>query len=187
MSKKYGTQTRSIFNLFQLTSTLTPLAPALVSQAGTLTYAELAKKADRLAAILQQKGVSPGAIIGLCLVRSPELIISVLGILKAGAAYVPIDPAYPAERINAMLDDARPPMVITDKAQAHLFPSTATLLLIDEADLSNGPAFQGECPAGPDDLGYVLFTSGSTGRCPSARSCCMQAASPSGAGPNTTM
>ncbi len=88
-----------------------------------------------------------------------------LGIVQAGAAYVPIDPTYPAERIAGMLEDAQPPVVITSRAHQHLFKGTkAKVLLIEEIDLSNGPLFEGPCPATPEDLLYVLFTSGSTGR-----------------------
>ncbi len=152
-----------IFAFFEHTATTLPDAPALSGNDSTLTYSELAGKVDQLAAHLQHQGIKPGANVGLCLERSPELITSVLGILKAGAAYVPIDPAYPTDRIALMLEDARPPVVITDRAHAHLFSGT-TLQLIDEVDLSAEKPFNGPCPAGPDDLCYILFTSGSTGR-----------------------
>jgi amino acid adenylation domain-containing protein len=114
---------------------------------------------------LQSEGVATGRTVGLCLERSPELIVSVLGILRAGAAYVPIDPTYPAERIALMVEDARPPVVITDKAHQHLLTGTnAKVLLIEDIDLENGPLFEGPCPATPEAMAYVLFTSGSTGR-----------------------
>ncbi|MBK6830462.1 MAG: amino acid adenylation domain-containing protein [Flavobacteriales bacterium] len=156
------------FNLIQL------LQPAFAAQAGRtalvadngeLTFDQLGQRMDRMAAHLAKNGVIAGSTTGLCLERSPGLVISVLGIVKAGAAYVPIDPAYPADRIALMLEDAQPPVVITDRAHQHLFKGSKTkVLLIDEVDLENGPRFEGECPAKPENLAYVLFTSGSTGR-----------------------
>ncbi len=139
--------------------------PALIADSKTLTYTALRAHSGRMAQLLIHAGTGPGYTIGLCLDRSPELIVSVLGIVQAGAAYVPIDPTYPAERIAGMLEDARPPVVITSKAHQHLFKGTsAKVILIEEIDLNNGPVFEGPCPATADDLLYVLFTSGSTGR-----------------------
>ncbi|HQW85850.1 MAG TPA: amino acid adenylation domain-containing protein, partial [Flavobacteriales bacterium] len=142
-----------------------PARPALVTEGRSLTSGEVGTYAARLADRIMRHGAGPGATIGLCLDRSPELIISVLGIVQAGAAYVPIDPTYPAERIAGMLEDAKPPVVITSKAHQHLFKGTsAKVLLIEDIDLENGPLYKGPCPAKAEDLLYVLFTSGSTGR-----------------------
>ncbi|MEO7081515.1 MAG: AMP-binding protein, partial [Flavobacteriales bacterium] len=154
----------NIFSFFRNTASSRPESVALVNGQFHLTYSELATKAGRLAEHLQQNGITSGSNVGLCLERSSELIISVLSILQSGAAYVPIDPMYPTERIAIMLEDAIPPVVITDRAHAHLFPSSAKLLLIDETDLATGAVFQGQSPATPADLCYILFTSGSTGR-----------------------
>jgi len=153
------------FDLVAQTERHNPDAVALIGTASTFTYAELFLRASRLAAQVARHGAAPGRTIGLCLDRSPELIVSVLGIVQAGAAYVPIDPTYPTDRIAGMLEDAQPPVVITSKAHQHLFQGTAAqVLLIDDIDLGNGPLFEGPCPAKPEDLLYVLFTSGSTGR-----------------------
>ncbi|MFZ1694419.1 MAG: AMP-binding protein, partial [Flavobacteriales bacterium] len=139
--------------------------PALISGDKQISYSSLLEQAKRLSHTLTASGAGPGSTVGLCLDRSPELIISVLGIVQAGAAYVPIDPTYPAERIAGMLEDAKPPVVITSKAHQHLFKGTsAKVLLIEDIDLENGPVFEGPCPATAEDLLYVLFTSGSTGR-----------------------
>jgi amino acid adenylation domain-containing protein len=151
--------------LFDRTVGNCPKAVALMSDEGPLTYSALAEKAARLAARLQKAGIHPGAPVGVCVDRSAALIATMLGILRGGAAYVPIDPAYPAERIAGMLEDAKPPVVISNKAHQHLFKGTAVnVLLLEDIDLNNGPLFEGPCPATPDDLLYVLFTSGSTGR-----------------------
>lgn len=121
--------------------------------------------ARRMAGHLHGMGHGPGQAIGLCLDRSPELIVSVLGIVQAGAAYVPIDPTYPVERIAGMLEDARLPVVITNRTHRHLFQGSKTqVVLVEEIDLANGPLFEGACPATDDDALYILFTSGSTGR-----------------------
>lgn len=139
--------------------------PALISGDKQISYSSLLEQAKRLSHTLTASGAGPGNTVGLCLDRSPELIISVLGIVQAGAAYVPIDPTYPTERIAGMLEDAKPPVVISSKAHQHLFKGTsAKVLLIEDIDLENGPVFEGPCPATAEDLLYVLFTSGSTGR-----------------------
>ncbi len=152
-------------HLFDLGYALGPDRPALVHATRTYSYRELDAASRRVSQVLIGRGVGPDRTVGLCLDRSAELIISVLGILRAGGAYAPIDPTYPVERIAMMIEDARPPVVITDRARQHLFAGTAaTVLLIEDIDLVSGEQFSGECPAGPANLCYVLFTSGSTGR-----------------------
>jgi amino acid adenylation domain-containing protein len=155
----------TVLDLFQRRFTLHADRTMLRSAGLALTGKDLDTKASRMAKGLIAHGAFPDRTVGLCLERSPELIISVLGILKAGAAYAPIDPTYPAARIAQMLEDAQPPVVITDRAHQHLFTGSATkVLLIEDIDLDNGPLFEGPCPATPESLAYVLFTSGSTGR-----------------------
>lgn len=142
-----------------------PDAIAMFADNGPITYTGLMAQRGRLAQAIVAQGARPGGTVGICLDRSPELIVSVLGIVQVGAAYVPIDPTYPAERIAGMLEDAKPPVVITSKAHQHLFKGTsAKVILIEEIDLVNGPMFEGTCQATSNDLLYVLFTSGSTGR-----------------------
>ncbi|MCC7502590.1 MAG: amino acid adenylation domain-containing protein, partial [Flavobacteriales bacterium] len=155
--------TRSVIDLLELQQN--PSRPALMGESGIFSYADLDRRSRCLASVLHRSGAGPDPTICLCLDRSPELIISVLGIVLAGAAYVPIDPTYPAERIAGMLEDAKPPVVVTSKAYQHLFKGTAAkVLLIEDIDLTNGPSFEGASPASAENLLYVLFTSGSTGR-----------------------
>ncbi|MBK8612084.1 MAG: AMP-binding protein [Flavobacteriales bacterium] len=97
-----------------------PSRTALIGESGTFSYAELYQRSRRIAEVLRAAGAISDQTVGLCLERSPQLIFSVLGILEAGAAYVPIDPTYPADRIALMLEDAQPPVVITDRAHQHL-------------------------------------------------------------------
>ncbi len=155
----------NLSDLFKKGRQIAPDSKALVDGLRVFSYEQLEQRAARIAAALDGLGAGPDRTVGLCLERSNELITSVLGIVRSGAAYVPIDPAYPVDRIALMLEDAQPPVVITDRAHQHLFKgSKARILLIDEVDLENGPLFEGPCPAKPENLAYVLFTSGSTGR-----------------------
>jgi amino acid adenylation domain-containing protein len=127
----------------------TPDAQALATDSSTWTYAELDGSAERLAAGLLTAGMPPGARVGVMLDRSPEQIATALGVLKAGAAVVPLDPSYPQARIDAMIDRVRPFRIISSSAEARtLMQSTTTTTL---------PAID------PESAAYVLFTSGSTG------------------------
>ncbi|HNU57739.1 MAG TPA: AMP-binding protein, partial [Flavobacteriales bacterium] len=155
----------TIHDLFHTGLRTEPSAPAVIHGSEHYSFAELDRSARCLATMLSRSGAGPGRTVGICLDRSPELVVCVLGIVQVGAAYVPIDPTYPAERIAGMLEDAKPPVVITSKAHQDLFKGTqAKVILIEDIELENGPQFEGQCPATADDLLYVLFTSGSTGR-----------------------
>ncbi|MEV0484443.1 amino acid adenylation domain-containing protein [Streptomyces sp. NPDC050508] len=156
----------SIPAAFERHARATPDATALVTGDEQLTYGELDARANRLAHLLRERGVTAGGRVVLCLPRTADLVTAVLAVLKAGAAYVPVDPAYPAARMTAILDDAGPDLVVTHGDLAHRLPadSTGTLLLDRSADLlaslpADAPA-QGPAPA---DLAYVLYTSGTTG------------------------
>jgi non-ribosomal peptide synthetase component F len=108
MSMPSGASTpRNLFDLLHTSFVDRTSQSALVADDLTLSYAELSSSLDRVAERLRTEGVLQGSTVGLCLERSPELIVSVLGIVKAGAAYVPIDPTYPTERIAGMLEDAQ--------------------------------------------------------------------------------
>ena len=147
----------------------TPETIALLWQEEYLTYHELNRRANLLAAALQQRGVGPDFLVGLCLPRTPDLLIALLAILKASAAYVPLDPGYPAERLGFILADARVSLVLTETSCLPCLPSHDThdlaYLCLDEMDLSlsdQPPALP--CRARPLHLAYVIYTSGSTGR-----------------------
>jgi len=145
----------------------TPEAIALICQGDHLTYAELNTRANRLAHYLRRRGVGPEVLVGICVDRTPEMLVGILGVLKAGGAYVPLDPAYPLQRLSAILEDAKAPVLITQQRLIDLLPQgTATTVSID-ADWPDMAQESGENPARntkPENLAYVLFTSGSTGR-----------------------
>ncbi|HJD83540.1 non-ribosomal peptide synthetase [Kitasatospora aureofaciens] len=140
----------------------TPQAVAIRDD-GT-TYAELDRRANQLAHRLRAAGVGPGAVVGVCLARSPLTLTTIYAILKAGGAYLPIDPTLPANRIAYMLEHSRTGIVVGDGATRDVLPATQTFLDVSEPGLLDGDAPAPEGGAGPDDLCYVIYTSGSTGR-----------------------
>ena len=148
----------------------TPEAWAAIYENQTLSYHELNQRANQLAHWLRSHGVGPDVLVALYMERSLELLIGLLGILKAGGAYVPLDPDYPQERINYMLEDARPKVVLTQRRLLdRLAPAAAVTLCLDcgEAGMGVPESFPRENPAptaASNNLAYVIYTSGSTGR-----------------------
>jgi len=156
---------RCAHELVESQAARTPQAVAVEFEGQSLTYAELDRRANRLAHRLRRLGVRPGVLAGLHTERSLDMMVGLLGILKAGGAYVPLDPAYPTERLQWMLADARPAVVLTQRGLADGLPAfDGHRVTLDEPTGEDG----GESPlpsgAGPDHLAYVIFTSGSTGR-----------------------
>ncbi|SER97673.1 amino acid adenylation domain-containing protein [Streptomyces qinglanensis] len=150
----------------------TPDAPALVCEGETLTYRQLDRRADRFAEGLRRLGAVPGDRVGVCLERSTDLVVVLLAVLKAGAAYVPMDPAYPAERLAYTAEDAAVPLVVTESES---FPQPEGVRLVRPAALEEAardgsggphpvPSSAGPRALSPDDAAYVIYTSGSTGR-----------------------
>ena len=143
----------------------TPAAVAVCHGAESLTYAELNARADRLAAYLRERGVAPDQPVALCVERCVSMIVALLSILKAGAAYLPLDPAYPAERLMNMLTDAQPSLVLTQESLLRVLPElSAPVVILDRI----GSGLTGSPRASPcrsdESLAYVMYTSGSTGR-----------------------
>lgn len=143
----------------------TPDAVAVRDGEGTITYAELNARANRLARYLLANGIGREAVVGLYCSRSLPLMVGVLGILKAGAAYLPLDIAYPADRVCRMLEDAQVALVVTQSHLAGALPGAAPLLTLDTAEdaFSAYSSVDPEIVIHPDQLAYVLYTSGSTG------------------------
>ena len=157
-----------IHELFEAQVEKTPDSVAAVFEEKQLTYRELNTKANQLAHYLQELGVGPGALVGICVERSLEMIIGLLSILKAGGAYVPLDPAYPKERLAFMLQDAQVAVLITQQQLRSELPSEhgARLLCIDTewAQVAEQSDINPDDTATPEDLAYVIYTSGSTGK-----------------------
>ncbi|WP_344515878.1 amino acid adenylation domain-containing protein, partial [Dactylosporangium maewongense] len=156
----------TIPRLFEAQVARTPDAIALVCDGTTATYAELNSRANRVARLLIEDGVRAESVVGVCLPRGADLIVALLAVWKAGGAYLPIDPALPAERVSLMLSDAGATRVLTDAASAGLVSGVPAVVLDDPTVVAalRSTSDAGEAVwAGPDGAAYVMFTSGSTG------------------------
>ncbi|MEU1204841.1 amino acid adenylation domain-containing protein [Nocardia sp. NPDC005825] len=161
----------STVDLIEHWSTASPDSVAISFDSGSITYREMAARADALARTLIGHGVGPDDVVAVALTRSPELIIVLLAVMKAGGAYLPVDLSSPRERIEFMLADAGPVVIVTDATSALLIPAgfEGVVMRVDHADpLDDGrgnPGRSTRTPASrPDHLAYVIYTSGSTGR-----------------------
>ncbi|TDC69399.1 amino acid adenylation domain-containing protein, partial [Actinomadura sp. GC306] len=147
-----------------------PDAVAVVFGDTELTYAEVDARANRLAHVLAGRGAGPERVVALALPRSPDLIVAELAVLKAGAAYLPLDPDYPAERLAFMLADAAPVCLLTTRGLAQAVPESAGTerLLLDlpevAAEIAARPGTDPAVPLDVRNAAYVIYTSGSTGR-----------------------
>jgi amino acid adenylation domain-containing protein len=160
-------RTKCIHELFAEQAARTPHAPALVFADQQLSYEQLNERSNQLAHYLQTLGVGPDVIVGLCVDRSLEMVIGLLGVLKAGGAYLPLDPRNPVQRLALMLQDAKVPVLLTHSALlAQLPESGATRVCLDR--VYELPIAQSPCApvsaASSENLAYVIYTSGSTGR-----------------------
>ncbi|MFP5285805.1 MAG: amino acid adenylation domain-containing protein, partial [Thermoanaerobaculia bacterium] len=140
----------------------TPDAVAVVSEERRLTYAELHREAGRLAAHLRSLGVGPEVLVGIAAERSIEMVVGLLGILHAGGAYVPIDPAYPAERLAGMIEDAGVPVLLTQSHLLDHLPGHGARVVLLDGEIP--AAFPEPVKVEPAHAAYMIFTSGSTGR-----------------------
>ncbi|MFE9450310.1 amino acid adenylation domain-containing protein [Streptomyces sp. NPDC006739] len=155
--------TRTLTELWTAQVAATPDAAAVLDHGRVLTYRELDARAERLAHRLTALGAGPERIVGIALPRTADLVAAVLGALKSGAAYLPLDPAYPADRLAHIIDDAHPVVVVTTTAEATALPATTPLLTLDALPVPAGaPAAPAD--AHPDNVACVTYTSGTTGR-----------------------
>ncbi|WP_406380384.1 amino acid adenylation domain-containing protein [Streptomyces sp. NBC_00197] len=155
--------TATIHSLIENRVTTDPHAIAITHGDQQWTYTQINARANQLAHHLRETGITPDTLIAVCLDRSPELIATLLGIMKAGAAFVPLDPDYPTDRITYMVNDAQAPLIITSSNHSNRLPADTPRLLVD-TEWPQGPVENPAPLASPDDLAYIIYTSGSTGR-----------------------
>ena len=157
---------RSIVSLIAEQAARTPDRVALRDRCCDVTYAELEQASDRLAAHLGETGIGRGAIVGVCHGHEPQLVIALLAILKAGAAYLPLDPGYPAERLAYMIEDSGAAAIVGDATTAPLVAPFKIPFVEMGRETVAASAADDDGRQGPlaDDLAYVIYTSGSTGR-----------------------
>jgi amino acid adenylation domain-containing protein len=155
-----------IHELFEARALSAPHAVAVECEDEQLTYAQLNARANRLAHYLRGRGVGPDARVGICVERSAQMVVGLLATLKAGGAYLPLDPGYPADRLRYMVEDARPALLLTQAPLAGLFAGTG----VPVVDVACADAWAGQPSANPargeltsSHLAYVIYTSGSTG------------------------
>jgi amino acid adenylation domain-containing protein len=160
-------RTRCVHQLLEASAHATPDAIAVIAGSVAVNYRTLEANANRLAHLLGRQGVGRGAMVAVCLERTADIPMAMAAVLKAGAAYVPLDPTHPEERLQYILQDAEISWVITTSSLLPIFDGVSvTTVLLDEAQalLEQQPATAPTVAVQPDDLAYVIYTSGSTGR-----------------------
>src|SRR5271165_5438491 len=152
--------------LFEHWAASHPANPALVDNDRRLTYGELNQRANQLAHYLRNRGVGPEAVVAICLDRSVEMIVGILGIVKAGAAYLPMDPVYPKDRLEFMLKDAGVPVLLSESRRLAELPPFDGIICLDRdwSEISREPASNLPQESTSSNLAYVIYTSGSTGK-----------------------
>ena len=166
-AEEFGARSLCVHRLFEEQAARTPEAAAVRFGGEELTYAELNRRADRLARHLRALGVGPDEVVGVCLERSFEMVLGVLGVLKAGGAYMALDPQYPAERLRMMIEDAGVRVLLTQESLKGLLPcGVARVVLLDDGQFEVGREDESglDVEVSPDNLAYIIYTSGSTGR-----------------------
>ena len=159
--------TKCLHQLVEAQAQLTPNAVAVVFDGHQITYSELDLQANQVANYLIGLGVQPETFVGICVERSLAMVVGLLGILKTGAAYVPIDPHYPLDRIEYMLTDAKINLLLTQQSLIHQLPNQVQQLVCLDTDWGHIAQAQATAPQvnlSPDNIAYVIYTSGSTGK-----------------------
>lgn len=164
----------TLHGLFEAQVAKTPHAPAVRFGDQCISYSELDARASSLALELHRRHLSPNGLVGVYMERSVEMVVALLGTLKAGAAYLPLEPTNPIRRVTSIVEDARPGMVLTQAGYAEALMDAwegdekgewpSVLVLDEESEWSSGADLEAPIRVSPENLAYVIFTSGSTGR-----------------------
>ena len=165
-TKSDYTQNQCIHELFEQQVEGNPEANAVVFEDQRLTYGELNRRANQLAHHLQKHGCGPGILVAMCMERSIDTVVGLLGVLKIGAAYVPLDPNYPNERLGTLIADVQPRLLLTQPHLMSRFSGLATNVIVLNAlseTIAQEPVYTPANQAKPDELAYVIYTSGSSG------------------------
>ncbi|MFY4730111.1 amino acid adenylation domain-containing protein [Nitrospira sp. BLG_2] len=160
-------QAKCLHELIEEQAEKTPNGLAVVCGNQSLTYRELNQRANQLAHYLRHLGIGPDVLVGVCMERSVEMVVSLLGTLKAGGSYVPIDPDYPPHRIVFMLQDIQPALLLTQRRLVGQLEGYAGLTLCPDTDwplIADQPLMNPQLGLSPLNLAYTIYTSGSTGR-----------------------
>ncbi|MGW9433513.1 non-ribosomal peptide synthetase, partial [Streptomyces decoyicus] len=150
--------------LFERQAAATPDGEAVAFGTGTLTYRQLNDRANHVAHELIRRGVGPESVVAVALPRTEELVVALLAVLKAGGAYLPVDPEYPARRLEFIFQDAAPALLLTDESVAQRLPQCDVPRLLPAELEATGTADNPPRTVRPDNLAYLIYTSGSTGR-----------------------
>ncbi|MFD3167091.1 amino acid adenylation domain-containing protein [Herpetosiphon sp. NSE202] len=157
----------NVHSLFEAQVAQNSQAIAVIDAQSRLSYAQLNQRANQLAHCLRAQGLQPDSFVGVCMLRSVDLVVALLAILKAGAAYVPLDPAYPAERLAYIITDTKLSVVLSQREVVAALPDQQTQLNVICVDRDLGdqyPTTNLELMISPDQLAYMIYTSGSTGQ-----------------------
>lgn len=156
-------ESATLVSLFREQVLRTPNGIAVQEGGRSLTYEQLDRRTNALATKIRAKGATTGVLIGVCAERSVEMVLALLAVVKSGAAYVPLDPDYPAERLAFMLSDSATPIILTQTHLVSLLPAATLVLLDEESETRESEASVTWTPPAPDDAAYMIYTSGSTG------------------------
>ncbi|RAP29427.1 Bacitracin synthetase 3 (BA3) [Brevibacillus laterosporus] len=154
---------KTIYELFEEQVAKTPHQLAAVCLEEQITYQELNETSNQLAHLLREKGVTVDSVVSIMVEHSLELVVGILAILKSGATYLPIDPDYPEDRIQYLLEDSQTTILLTQQKLSHKLDFNGEILYLDNQELYQGNSANLECVNKTSDLAYIIYTSGSTG------------------------